>query len=158
MAADDQLRVLTAIHEAGHVAAWLAAGRQVWSVWIDDHGNGRVRPLAQWCWDNEFLARAALAGPVAEAYYQGAPGALVDLDTAAARTDITDALHYLHAQVLPRRLVTDVERLVITNWTLIIDLAAQLHGQGRLTYRQLAALRNQHVPSRAGMYGKGLHL
>lgn len=140
--------LLTAAHEAGHAAAWLLAGRRVQSVRIDEHGAGGVRPLARWSRDALLLARAALAGPAAEAKHRGVPLVEVLTEDDSAR-DYDDACRYLGAPAVPTSLIAEAELMIATNWRLVWILTTQLQAHRKLGFRRLEALRRAHVAGQA---------
>jgi hypothetical protein len=141
-----EAQLLTAVHEAGHVTAWLAAGRRIQSVRIEGDA-GLVRPLSRWSTDQAFLARAALCGPAAEAEYRSLP--LLDvLQERESAVDYADACGYLKTAEVPPSVLAEVRLLITTHWRLVWIIATQLHARGRLGYRRLESLRRLHVSGR----------
>lgn len=141
-------RFLVAIHEAGHTAPWLAAGRRIQSVRITDDGDGCVRPLTRWTSDRLLCARAALAGPAAEARYLGKDTRTI-LAVADSHLDQKHALQYLRVQEIPSTTLAEVDLLVSVHWRLIMTTALWLTTHGKLRFRQLEALRRMYREDRS---------
>jgi hypothetical protein len=140
-------RFLAAVHEAGHTAPWLAAGRRIQSARIDDDGIGHVRPLTRRA-STDLYVRAALAGPAAEAHYLGARTLKV-LAERDQHHDRETVLRCLAVPEIPLPLLAEVDALVVVHWRLIMTTAVRLATHGRLGFRQFEGLRRMYRMDRS---------